>query len=67
MWWNFQAFGSQFEAEVEWERLLIAKNSKVQNFAARFARELSTASPRQQAGPDHLEIAYGGPGDVYFA
>jgi len=42
---NFQALESQFEAEVQWERLLTPKNNKVQIFAARFARELFTSSP----------------------
>ena len=45
VWLNFQASESQFEAEVQWERLLTAKNTKVKIFATRFARELITTSP----------------------
>ena len=47
----------QFEAEVQLQHLLTAKNTKVQIFAARFAQ----LHHRHQAGPDHPEIAPGGP------
>ena len=61
VWLNFQALESQFEAEAQWEWLLTAKNTKVQIFAARFVRELLTASPPTSTEPDHPEIASGGP------
>ena len=44
----------------QWERLLTAKNSKFQNFAARFVRELQLHH-RHQDGPDHPEVASGSP------
>ena len=55
----------QFEAEVQLQHLLTAKNTKVQIFAARFAQ----LHHRHQAGPDHPEIAPGGPVEsaVYYS
>ena len=48
----------QFEAEVQWERLLTAKKKLGPKFAARYARELLATSPPRR--PDHPQIASGG-------